>query len=77
MNKAATIDQWVFRLAGLFILVSVSLAVWHSQHWLWFTAFVGLNMFQTSFTGFCPLAFILKKLGVPAGAAFCASPPNQ
>lgn len=80
MNKATTIDQWVFRLAGLFILISVALSVWHSHYWLWFTAFVGLNMLQTSFTGFCPLVMILKKLGVPAGAAFCASdsaPSNQ
>ncbi len=65
-----TIDQWVLRLAGIFILVSVGLSVLVNINWLWFTAFVGLNMLQTSFTGFCPLVMILKKLGVPYGAAF-------
>jgi hypothetical protein len=41
-----------------------------SEYWLWFTAFVGANLFQTAFTGFCPLAIILKKLGGKAGTAF-------
>jgi hypothetical protein len=62
----------VLRFAGSFVLVSLALAQLHSPHWLWFTAFVGANMLQASFTGFCPLALILAKLGVPAGAAFCA-----
>jgi hypothetical protein len=67
-----TIDQWVFRIAGLFVLLSVLLSQLHSIQWLWFTAFVGANMLQASFTGFCPIAMILKKLGVKSGAAFCA-----
>jgi DUF2892 family protein len=66
-----TLDQWVFRIAGLFVLASLALAQLHSANWLWFTAFVGANMFQASFSGFCPLAMILKKLGVKPGAAFC------
>lgn len=68
--KTTTIEQWVLRLAGLFILVSLGLAHWHHPNWLWLTAFVGLNMLQTSFTGFCPLAMALHKMGIPAGAAF-------
>ena len=68
---SATVDQWVFRLAGLFVLASLALSQMHSVNWLWFTAFVGANMFQASFTGFCPLAMILRKLGVRTGAAFC------
>lgn len=68
---SATIDQWVFRLAGLFVLASLALSQVHHVNWLWFTAFVGANMFQASFTGFCPLAMILQKLGVWSGAAFC------
>ena len=72
-SPAATIDQWVFRIAGLFVLVSLALSQLHSIHWLWFTAFVGANMLQASFTGFCPLAMILEKLGVKSGAAFCAA----
>jgi hypothetical protein len=70
---SATVDRWVLRIAGLFVLVSVALSQLHSIHWLWFTAFVGANMLQASFTGFCPLAMILGKLGVRPGAAFCAA----
>ena len=73
-NPRATIDQWVYRMAGLFVLISLALSQLHSIHWLWFTTFVGANLFQSSFTGFCPLALILDKLGVPPGAAFCAAP---
>ncbi len=69
MSKT-NVDQWVFRIAGSFVLVSLLLAQWHDPAWLWFTAFVGLNMLQASFTGFCPLALILGKLGIPAGQAF-------
>jgi hypothetical protein len=69
---SASIDQIVFRVAGLFILASLALAHYHSPYWLWFTAFVGLNMFQASFTGFCPMAAILARLGVKPGAAFCS-----
>ncbi len=65
-----TIDRWVLAVAGSFVLISVALAVWHSMNWLWFTAFVGANLLQSSFTGFCPLAIILKKFGVKPGNAF-------
>jgi hypothetical protein len=64
------IDGWVMRFAGLFILASLLLAHYVSPNWLWFTAFVGANLFQASFTGFCPLAIILKKLGLKPGCAF-------
>lgn len=66
------IDRLVFRIAGIFVLLSVALAHFHSPYWLWFTAFVGANMLQASFTGFCPLALMLRKLGAPEGVAFCA-----
>lgn len=75
--SGTTLDQWVFRFAGAFVLISLALSQLHSVHWLWFTAFVGANLFQSSFTGFCPLAKILSKLGVKAGAAFRAAPPHQ
>ena len=65
-----TIDILVMAFAGTFILISVSLAVLHSLNWLWFTGFVGLNLLQAAFTGFCPLALILKKFGVKSGCAF-------
>jgi len=65
-----SIDRMVMAFAGSFILISLALAHWHSTSWLWFTAFVGANLLQASFTGFCPLAIILKKLGVKPGTAF-------
>ena len=52
------------RFAGAFILVSLLLAHYQSRYWLWFTAFVGFNLLQSSFTNFCPLEMILRKLGV-------------
>lgn len=65
-----SIERIVFAVAGAFILISVLLAVYHSIYWLWFTGFVGLNLLQSAFTGFCPLATILKKLGKQPGTAF-------
>ena len=65
-----TIDRLVMAFAGSFILLSLALAHWHSPNWLWFTAFVGANLLQAAFTGFCPLALILKKLGIQSGCAF-------
>lgn len=63
-----TIDKIVLAFAGLAIMLSLALGVQGSpifqhQNFLWFTAFVGANLFQSAFTGFCPLALILKKLG--------------
>ena len=52
------------RFAGTFILLSLLLAHYVSPYWLWFTAFVGFNLLQSSFTNFCPLEIILKKCGV-------------
>jgi Protein of unknown function (DUF2892) len=57
------------RLAGTFILASLLMARFHSSNWLWFTAFVGFNLVQSSFTGFCPLEIILRRLGVGSGVA--------
>jgi len=64
------IDRFVFAFAGIVVLVSLALGIWVSQWWFILTAFVGLNMFQAAFTGFCPLAMILKKAGFKAGQAF-------
>lgn len=64
------IDKLVFRIAGILVLVSLALGYWLSPYWLWLTAFVGANMLQASFTGFCPLAKILAKFKVKSGAAF-------
>ncbi|RJP94652.1 MAG: DUF2892 domain-containing protein [Desulfobacteraceae bacterium] len=64
------IDQLVFRIAGSFVLISLFLSWAHSPYWLLFTAFVGANMVQSSFTGFCPMAKVLKKIGIKPGNAF-------
>ena len=65
-----SIDRWVMAFAGTVVLASLLLAHFASANWLWLTAFVGANMLQASFTGFCPLAMILKKLGARPGQAF-------
>jgi hypothetical protein len=65
-----SIDRIVMAFAGTVILVSVLLSIYHNVNWLWLTGFVGFNLLQSSFTGFCPLATILKKMGRPSGAAF-------
>jgi hypothetical protein len=65
-----SIDRIVMAFAGSVILLSLLLAVKHDINWLWFTAFVGANLLQSAFTGFCPLALILKKMGTKSGAAF-------
>lgn len=64
------VDRLVFAIAGTFILLSLALSQIHSVYWLWFTAFVGANMLQASFTGFCPLAIFLKAAGKKPGCAF-------
>lgn len=65
-----TIDRFVMRFAGSVVLLSLVLAHFASPQWLWLTAFVGANLLQSSFTGFCPLAIVLKRLGVRPGLAF-------
>lgn len=69
-QTSSNIDVLVFRFAGIFVLVSLVLAHYHSAYWLWLTAFVGINLVQASFTGFCPLVMMLNKLGFKPGMAF-------
>ncbi len=57
-----TIENKIRAFAGTFILLSLVLAHYHSPNWLWFTAFVGANLLQSSITKFCPLEIILKKI---------------
>ena len=61
------------RFAGAFVLLSLLLAQFHSHYWLWFTAFVGFNLLQSSFTNFCPLEIILKKCGIGKEAGSCCA----
>ena len=65
-----TIERAVLAFAGTVVLVSLALGLFVHQNWFWLTAFVGANLLQSSFTGFCPLAFILRKLGMRPGPAF-------
>ena len=59
-----TTERLVRIFAGAFVLISLALAVYVNINWLWFTAFVGANLFQSGFTRICPLESILRKLGV-------------
>jgi hypothetical protein len=65
-----SIDRIVLAFAGTMILLSVVLSQLYSVYWLFFTAFVGANLLQSAFTGFCPLAIVLKKIGIRSGVAF-------
>ncbi len=68
-----TTDRIVRIVAGFFVLLSLSLGVegsplYVSSNWLWFTAFVGTNLFQSGFTRFCPLEIMLKRAGIKSGS---------
>jgi hypothetical protein len=62
-----TLERWIRLIAGTFVLLSLVLSQLHSVYWLWFTAFVGVNLFQSALTGWCLMEDILRKLGVPDG----------
>jgi len=64
-----TIERYIRLIAGTFVLVSLLLSQIHSPYWLLFTAFVGLNLFQSALTNWCPMQDILRKLGVKERAA--------
>lgn len=64
------LDRAVMAFAGVMTLISAALVYFVSPWFLLFTAFIGLNMLQASFTGFCPAAMIFRKLGFNAGCAF-------
>ena len=65
-----SLDRAVMAFAGLLILASLALSQLHSPYWLLFTAFVGANLLQAAFTGFCPAAILFKRLGIRTGTAF-------
>lgn len=64
------IDRAVMAFAGCMVLASLGLGIFVNPNWFWLTGFVGLNLLQASITGFCPLVFALRKMGVAAGPAF-------
>lgn len=57
-------DNWIRAIAGTFVLISLALGYFHHRYWLFFTAFVGLNLFQSAFTKWCLMEDILEKIGV-------------
>ncbi|MBI5085562.1 MAG: DUF2892 domain-containing protein [Acidobacteria bacterium] len=59
-----TVDRWLRMIAGFFVMLSVALGILHDPRWFYFTAFVGLNLFQSAFTNWCPMMTILRKTGV-------------
>jgi hypothetical protein len=64
-----TVERWIRLIAGSFILISLGLARWVNPNWLWFTAFVGANLLQSSITRWCLMEDILKKVGVGTAQA--------
>lgn len=64
------LDKAVMRFAGVMVLLSVVLTQFVSPYWYLFTVFIGLNMLQSSFTGWCPAAIVFSKLGFKSGCAF-------
>jgi hypothetical protein len=70
-----TAQRIVYLVAGTFILTSLALAQWMDRRWLFLTIFVGLNLFQSAFTGFCPLERILVRLGLPRDECCAGDPP--
>lgn len=63
-HNSSSMEMIIRRFAGIFILASLALGWWVHPGWYLFTAFVGVNLFQSSLTGFCPLESILHKIGV-------------
>jgi hypothetical protein len=57
-----TLDRYLRMIAGLFVVLSLALGYWTSPYWYLFTAFVGLNLFQSGFTNWCPMMSVLRKL---------------
>ncbi len=72
-----TVERYIRIMAGFFVMLSLALGIegspiFVSQWFLAFTAFVGLNLFQSGFTGFCPPGILLSKLGVPDSGPSCS-----
>ena len=71
-----TVERALRILAGAFVTISVALGYWVSPYWFLFTAFVGLNLFQSGFTNMCPGMSIFRKLGLPDAGEARSNPPK-
>ncbi len=65
-----SLDRQVLLFAGVMILLSIALTLWVSSYFVWFTAFIGVNLIQSAFTGVCPAALAFKAFGAKKGCAF-------
>jgi len=72
-----TVERAVRLLAGIMVLGSLALAHWVSPNWLWLTAFVGLNLFQSAFTNWCPAMSFFRWIGLPVAALKTAPRQEQ
>ncbi len=76
MSRDTRVQLVVRRFAGTFVLASLALSKLHSPNWLWFTAFVGANLIQSSFTNFCPLEMILRRVMMKGKARDALAQPQ-
>ena len=70
-----SIERFIMAFAGTMVLISLALTVCVNPHFVWFTVFVGANLFQSAFTGFCPVAIAMKKLGMKTEAQRALAKP--
>ena len=71
-----SIERAIMAFAGFMVLVSIALTVWINDNFIWLTVFVGANLFQSAYTGFCPAAIILRKLGFKSEAQLATANQN-
>lgn len=65
-----TLDRAILSFAGIMVLASLALTYYVHPGFVWLTVFVGVNLIQSSFTGFCPAAVVFRKIGIKSGTAF-------
>jgi hypothetical protein len=68
-EETMTVERYLRMIAGAFILATLALGHWVHPYWYFFTAFVGLNLFQSAFSNWCPMMSFLRKLGVESAGA--------
>jgi hypothetical protein len=72
LEHLMTIERAIRLLAGFMVLLSLALTRWVHPNFVWFTVFIGANLIQSSFTGFCPPEWIFRKLGLREGGGACS-----
>jgi len=74
LESNMTIERAIRLLAGFMVLLSLALTHWVHPNFIWFTVFIGANLIQSSFTGFCPPEWLFRKMGLREGGAACSRP---